>query len=97
MKALHINECTYPLTPPDLRALGRFMPGAEFVRKLNGGNDHYWVDSDAQIERLRADLAAVDPELLSPVPYERGENIMPWLDADLLDMLQQAAAIATAR
>lgn len=97
MKQLHINNCAFPLLPGDMRVLRKYLSGAEFVKTLSGCNDHYWAESEKQRQQLKVSLDSVDPASLSPIPYKRGRDIMPWLEADLFQMLQKAVDPATAR
>lgn len=96
MKQLHINGYAIGLTPAHLKLLAGLMPGSELVRTLIVEDD-YEVATVEEAEQLQADLRAAVPDLISDSPSEAIEEHMSDPDSSLLQILLQAAGLATAR
>lgn len=95
MKQLHINGYAIGLTPAHFELLTGLMPSSKLVRTLIVEDD-YEVATVEEAEQLQADLrAAVD--LISDSPSEANDERMSDPDSNLLQVLLQAAGLATAR
>lgn len=68
------------------------MPDSEFVTFLTAKPD-YEVATEAQLRKLQQELLAIPLNALSKIPYPRGQHICPRTEADLVEMLKQAAGL----
>lgn len=96
MKQLHINGYAIGLTPAHFELLTRLMPNSELVHTLIVEDD-YEVATVEVAEQLEADLRAAVPDMISDSPSEANDERMSDPDSNLLQILLQAAGLATAR